>query len=116
MPLPFGNVEDPVTGKERADLAGTCVEELKLPMPALIDGIDDAVGKAYGGWPDRLWLIGKDGKVAYAGAQGPRGFDPEAWAKAIAAEVAKGEKPGAEVTVPGKDAKPAADAKKSGDR
>lgn len=89
MPLPFGNVEDPVTGKEREEVAGTCVEELDLPMPALIDGIDDAVGKAYGGWPDRLCLIGKDGKVAYAGAQGPRGFDPGAWEKAIAAEVAK---------------------------
>ena len=89
MPLPFGNVEDPVTGKEREEVAGTCVEELDLPMPALIDGIDDAVGKAYGGWPDRLWLIGKDGKVAYAGAQGPRGFDPGAWEQAIATEVAR---------------------------
>lgn len=86
MPLPFGLVQDPVDGKERAAVAHRCSEALDLPMPILIDGIDDKVGKAYGGWPDRLYLIDKDGKVAYAGAQGPQGFDPAAWERAIVAE------------------------------
>ncbi len=86
MPGTFGLVEDPVTDAERLDVAGTCVEELDLPMPALVDRVDDKVGKAYGGWPDRLYLVGKDGKVAYAGARGPQGFDPDAWEKAIVAE------------------------------
>lgn len=86
MPMKFGLVEDPIDAQERAAVAGSCVEDLKLPMPALIDGVDDKVGRAYGGWPDRLYLIGKDGKVAFAGAQGPAGFDPDAWEKAIVAE------------------------------
>lgn len=89
MPMEFGLVEDPVTEAERSAVAGTCVEGLDLPMPALVDGLDDAVGKAYGGWPDRLYLIGQDGKIAYAGARGPAGFDPEAWEKAIEAELAR---------------------------
>ncbi len=88
-PAPFGLIEDPVTDAERNQVASTCVDELDLPMPALIDRIDDRVGKAYGGHPDRLYLIGRDGKVAYAGARGPRGFDPAAWAAAIEAEVAR---------------------------
>lgn len=75
-------------------MAHTCVDELDLPMPALVDGVDDTVGKAYGGWPDRLYVIGKDGKVAYAGAQGPAGFDPEGWEKAIAAAKTAATKPG----------------------
>ena len=87
--MPFGDVEDPISDQERADVAHTCVEDLELPMPALIDGLDDKVNKAYGGWPDRLYLIGKDGKVAYAGKRGPFGFDPDAWEHAIVAEKKK---------------------------
>lgn len=88
-PSTFGLIEDPLDDGERARVAGTCVEDLQLPMPALVDRIDDKVGLAYAGWPDRLFLVGKDGKIAYAGERGPRGFDPDGWAKAIAAEVAR---------------------------
>jgi len=82
-------VEDPVTDAERLHVAGSCMDDLGLTMPALVDGVDDAVCRAYGGWPDRLYLVGKDGRIAYAGAEGPRGFDVEGWGKAIAAERAK---------------------------
>lgn len=89
MPSTFELVEDPIDIKERTEVAGKCVDDLNLPMPALIDGLDDKVGKAYGGWPDRLYVIGVDGRVEYAGAQGPAGFDTVAWEKAIAAAKAK---------------------------
>jgi hypothetical protein len=88
-PSSFGMIEDPIDDQERMHVAGTCIEDLDLPMPALVDRVDDKVSLAYAAWPDRLYLIGKDGKVAYAGAQGPRGFDPEAWEKAIVAEKAR---------------------------
>lgn len=102
MPSAFGLVEDPITDGERLDVAGKCVEELDLPMPALVDRIDDKVSKAYGGWPDRLYVIGKDGKVVFAGARGPQGFDPEAWQRAIVAEKAR---PAATEPPPAKDGK-----------
>lgn len=89
MPSPFGLVEDPITDVERADVAGTCREKLDLPMPTLVDRVDDKVSRAYAGWPDRLYLVGKDGKIAFAGGPGPQGFEPEAWAEAIAAEKKK---------------------------
>jgi type I thyroxine 5'-deiodinase len=38
--------------------------------------LDDTVNKAYSGWPDRLYLVGKDGQVAYKGGPGPSGFKP----------------------------------------
>lgn len=96
MPSGFGLIEDPIDDKERANVAGTCVKDLELPMPALVDHVDNKVQDAYGGWPDRLYLVGKDGKIAYAGARGPHGFDPEAWAAAIEAEKSRiaAEKPG----------------------
>lgn len=85
MPSSFRLVEDPITDAERLSVAGTCVEDLGLPMPALVDRVDDKVSRAYGGWPDRLYVIDEDGKVAYAGEKGPMGFDPASWAKAIVA-------------------------------
>ena len=63
-------------------------------MPALIDGMDDAVNKAYQALPDRLYLVGKNGEIAYAGDRGPFGFKPDELETAIRAELRKiGEKP-----------------------
>lgn len=45
-------------------------------MPLLVDELDDRVGHAYSGMPDRLYLIGKDGRVMYKGGRGPFGFQP----------------------------------------
>lgn len=50
--------------------------KLKISLPCLIDKIDNKVGEAYAGWPDRLYVIGKDGKIVYKGGPGPRGFKP----------------------------------------
>ena len=37
-------------------------------MPVVLDGMDNVVAKAYGGWPDRLYLIGLDGTVVFQGS------------------------------------------------
>jgi hypothetical protein len=81
-------VEEPLTFDERRKVAASCVGRLDLaPIPALVDGLDDAVGRAYEAWPDRLYLIDAEGRVAYRGGPGPFGFDPEAWDAAIKAEI-----------------------------
>ncbi len=51
---------------------------------AVVDKADNKVNKAYAGWPDRLVVVGVDGKIAYLGSPGPGGFKPaevEAWLK-----------------------------------
>ena len=61
-----------------------CVSLLQLTMPALIDSDDNVVNRAYAGWPDRLYVVGVDGKVAYKGAPGPSGLkieELETWLK-----------------------------------
>lgn len=81
-------VEEPITFAERYAVAGQCVAGLSLQrLTAVVDGIDNRVGIAYQGHPDRLYLVGMDGKIAYAGARGPRGFDPDALEKAIKVEL-----------------------------
>jgi len=79
-------VVDPQSFGDRSILAETCVVKSAIRIPMLIDGPDNAVASAYGGWPDRLYLIGRDGRVAFQGDVGPFGFVPEELAQAIAAE------------------------------
>jgi hypothetical protein len=52
-------------------------------MPTVVDGIDNAVASAYGGWPDRLYLVGADGRIAFQGGEGPFGFKPDELERAL---------------------------------
>jgi hypothetical protein len=69
-------VKQPRSNKERADVAKSCCAALEMSMPLLVDEIDDRAGHAYSGMPDRLYVIGSDGRVAYKGGRGPFGFIP----------------------------------------
>jgi hypothetical protein len=69
--------ESPRNAGERVDVAGMCVRNLGIEMPALVDGFDNATDTAYSGWPDRLYVIGRDGRIAYKSGPGPFGFEPE---------------------------------------
>ena len=79
---------DPTSLEERAAAADACSLRLETRIPILLDDVDDAVASAYGGWPDRLYLIGRDGRVAFQGGRGPDGFRPEELARAIETELA----------------------------
>jgi len=61
---------------ERVEVARTCGKTLQFGFPMLVDSIDDAVGARYSGMPARLYLIDRDGKVAYKSGRGPFGFKP----------------------------------------
>jgi len=66
--------DDPRTLTDRTKVAQQCSAKLNLTMPTLVDSLDDAVNKTYSAWPDRIYVVGSDGKIAYKGAPGPRGF------------------------------------------
>jgi type I thyroxine 5'-deiodinase len=63
---------------ERQNVAGICVKNLGIELPAVVDQSDNRVEEDYTGWPDRLYVIGKDGRIAYKSAPGPFGFKPAA--------------------------------------
>ena len=69
-------IKDPTTVFERYQVANTCVSDLKVTIPCLIDDMENSAARAYKGWPDRLFIVGKNGKIAYASGPGPRGFLP----------------------------------------
>lgn len=66
----------PSSLKQRTELAEVCVVKLGIKLPAVIDRFDDATEIAYSGWPDRLYLIDRNGHVAYKSKPGPFGFKP----------------------------------------
>ena len=66
----------PKSNVQRNEVAAQCHDLLEMNMPVLVDGIDDAVGLAYSGMPDRLYVIDRDGKVAFKSGRGPFRFNP----------------------------------------
>ncbi len=67
----------PKNYEERTSVANSCVRKLGIKFPAVIDGFDNTVEKAYTGWPDRLYLIDPVGRVVYKSGPGPFGFHPD---------------------------------------
>ena len=81
-------LEDPTSLEERGQVARTCMAALELEsLPALVDDMEDSVNQAYAAWPDRLYLVGRDGRIAYHGGRGPFGFLPGELEDAIRAEL-----------------------------
>jgi len=70
--------------KERSERAAQFADAMKITIPVIVDKGDDAVNKAYAAWPERMYVIGTDGKIAYKGGPGPGGFkvaEVEEWLK-----------------------------------
>jgi iodothyronine deiodinase-like protein len=61
---------------ERCAVADTCLTKLSIKLPAVIDNLDNSTETAYTAWPDRLYVIDRDGRVAYKSKPGPYGFKP----------------------------------------
>jgi hypothetical protein len=64
----------PTTLAARSEIAQVCSLKLELPIPTLVDDMENSTDRKYYALPDRLYLIGSDGRVAYRGGPGPFGF------------------------------------------
>ena len=76
-------VANHTTLDERFAAARAGVERLGLTMPVLVDGMDDAVSNAFAAWPERIYVVDRQARIAYAGGPGPFEFDPAAAAAAL---------------------------------
>ena len=75
---------------ERESVAQSCSIDLQIGLPVIIEEMDNAIDEAYGAAPERLYLVGVDGRVAYHGGAGPHFFDLDEWEGAIEACVGVG--------------------------
>ena len=60
--------------EERTSTAQACVRKLNIQLPAVLDTIGNQTEEAYTGWPDRMYLIDTNGRIAFKSAPGPFGF------------------------------------------
>jgi hypothetical protein len=67
----------PATSVERVQVAEACAVGLRLTMPVLVDDMGNTTALQYNAWPERLYVLSADGKVAYQGGKGPYAFDPD---------------------------------------
>jgi type I thyroxine 5'-deiodinase len=75
--------KDPESYDERAGLAATCSINLGIEFPALVDTIDNSAERAYTAWPDRLYVIDQQGRIAFKSDAGPFGFKAQGVADAL---------------------------------
>lgn len=73
----------PKSFEGRAAVANVCVRKLAIQLPALIDDIQNSTEAAYTGWPDRLYVIDREGRIAFKSAPGPFGFRLEGVREAL---------------------------------
>lgn len=76
--------EQPKSAEEREAVAEACVLHLNISIPTLIDEMSNTVDRAYAALPDRLYLVGADGRILYKSGPGPWGFKPDELEAAIA--------------------------------
>lgn len=78
------DIADPKSAQERGKIARTCASSLALTLPMVVDDMTDTANQLYCGWPERIYVIERGGKIAYKGGLGPFGFDPAAAEQALA--------------------------------
>ena len=69
--------KQPTSFDERMEVARTFVAEMGVETTTLVDDITNVANSCYAAWPERLYVIGTDGRIAYKGGMGPFRFDPE---------------------------------------
>jgi tetratricopeptide (TPR) repeat protein len=76
------------TIEQKEGNAGTCSRKLDLKFPIVIDGLDRKVEMAYAGWPSAVYVVDKNGRIAWRSRLGEVELSTAEMDKAIQAAVA----------------------------
>jgi hypothetical protein len=68
--------DQPQTFEARSDLARTFVDRMKVETETLVDDIRNTAMACYAAWPERIYVIARDGRIVYKGGMGPFKFEP----------------------------------------
>ena len=67
----------PKSTEERRELARAFIDQMDVETETLLDDLDNTAMACYAAWPERLYIIGTDGRIIYKGGMGPFYFDPD---------------------------------------
>jgi len=66
----------PRTLSDRLAIANDFAKRFKYPLPFGVDDMLNAANNAYAAWPERLYIIDENGRIAYRGGMGPFNYHP----------------------------------------
>lgn len=72
----------PKTLADRLAIVKDFTARFRYAIPMVVDPMDNRAELEFGAWPERLYVVDADGRIAYQGQPGPKGFFPdevEAW-------------------------------------
>ena len=69
--------EQPRNNAERMIRAQAFVSEMDIDGLTLVDDISNIANACYAAWPERLYVVGTDGRILYKGGMGPFEFDTD---------------------------------------
>jgi tetratricopeptide (TPR) repeat protein len=84
------NLSPAKTMAERRGHAVMCTRKLHLPFPALVDGMNGRVEKAYAAWPSHVFVIGRNGRILFTSGLSRQDFHPKAMEEALQSALADG--------------------------
>jgi type I thyroxine 5'-deiodinase len=96
---------------DRLAIANDFTKRFNYPVPFGVDGMNNAANDAYAAWPERLYILDENGKIAYRGGMGPFNYNPaevRSWLAARYGEVKHPETKPADSTAPKAQETPAA--------
>jgi type I thyroxine 5'-deiodinase len=67
----------PTSLEDRVMIANDFITRFEYSIPLVVDPMDNPAEEAFAAWPERLYVIGTDGRISYKGRKGPFGFDPD---------------------------------------
>jgi len=79
FPVPYASelgIREHKNFGERCKVASRLRKDKKLTIPCLVDDMNNTVEKQYRAWPDKVFLVRRDGRLAVASKRGPWGFKP----------------------------------------
>jgi len=77
------DLPDASSFEQKRQYAISCVRKLKIKYQTAVDSMENSTDKAYSAWPSRLYLIDKNGYVAFNSVLDAQSFDAQALGRAI---------------------------------
>jgi hypothetical protein len=66
----------PKSLEQRIVIANDFIKRFHYPLPFGVDEMSNAADNAYSAWPERIYIVGEDGHIAYRGGMGPFNYHP----------------------------------------
>ncbi len=80
--------QTPTTADARADIAGACMLRYNFSFPMVLDDMSDRVEAAYAAMPERLYVLDREGRVAWKCGLVPPSFEASDFEVEIKAAIA----------------------------